>query len=92
MITTVNTLRGAVDRWLRAGGNPDLANNAVAALDGAFTNTDVVNSLGRQYVIRSLGDANGDQTYVYGIYADGELLLKYKLKETPTDADVEVLP
>jgi hypothetical protein len=93
MITTISTLKSARDRWLGAGRDPRLLDGAVTALHAATTNTDVVKSLGSRYAVRSLGDASGrGRQQIYGIYADGELLLKYALHEVPPDADVEILP
>jgi len=91
MITTIDALREARDRWLGAGGDPQLLNMAVTALDSATTNTDVFKLRAARYVIRNLQGAGGDHTQAYGIYADGALLLKYELTEVPPDADVEIL-
>lgn len=92
MITTINTLKTVRDRWLGAGRDPTLLNNAVTVLDAAIANTDVVHALGPRFAVRSLGTDNGKQAQIYGIYADGELLLRYELQENPRDADVMILP
>jgi hypothetical protein len=92
VITTINTLTAARDRWLGAGRDPDLLNDAVRALDAATANTDVVQLLiGPRFSIRNLGTDNRQKAQIYGIFADGELLLKYELQETPSDADVVIL-
>jgi hypothetical protein len=93
VITTINTLKAARDRWLGAGHDPDLLNDAVCALDAATANTDVVQLLiGPRFAVRNLGTDNRQRAGIYGIFADGELMLKYELRENHSDADVAILP
>jgi hypothetical protein len=93
VITTISTLKAARDRWLGAGHDPGLLNYAVCALDAATANTDVVQSLiGPRFSLRNLGSDNQQKAQIYGIFADGEFMLKYELQETPPDADVVILP
>ena len=92
MITTIPTLKRARDRWLGAGRDPRLLDDAISALDSAVTNVDAIRTLGPRYAVKNLGSTRGERPGIYGIYADGELMLKYELRENPADADIEILP
>lgn len=93
MITSVENLERVRARWLGAGRDRKLFDQVIAVLDCATANSDVKNALRPPtYAIRSVGPAHSGPTDVAGIFAGGELMLKYKLEEVADDADVVILP
>ncbi len=93
MITSVAGLQKARSRWLRAGQDPKLFDTAVTVLDCATTNVAVVKALtSPTFSVRTAEGAGARQAEVWRIYANGELMLDYQLREEAADADVTVIP
>ncbi len=93
MITTVSGLQQARARWLSKGKDPRLFDHAVTALNGAATNVDVRMLLtSPTYSLKNVGAADPEDIDIWRIYAEGEPMLDYRLRELNSDADVAVLP
>jgi len=95
MITSLVGLQRARARWLGAGRDPELFDLAVNVLECATTNLDVRQALSPPtYCISNRGGTDSGRNDVWGIYANGELMLEYRLLEvsysTDVDADVTV--
>jgi hypothetical protein len=93
MITTVSGLQQARACWLSKGMDSRLFDVAVTALNAATTNVDVKLGLpSPTYFLEPVGGADPKDSGVWRIYANGEPMLEYKLREISADAEVAILP
>jgi hypothetical protein len=91
MITSVGGLKWARDRWLSAGRDPSLFDIAINVLHAATTNIDVLRALpAPPFTVRTVHGAD-DHPELWRIYANGDAMLDYELREAAADADVTVM-